>query len=165
MPVNNYLDAHPRRGAFVANMLDRLADLISEQSELLLQDAGLAFPARAVSTVLLIGDRGAIAAADIAAALQQPHQLVTQRVDLLIAAGVVERFTDPADARRKVLRLTPKGVDQFERLQVCLAQADRVFAALFKDLGCDLPAVALSAIASLEQSPVVERIRSLQDAP
>ena len=163
--MNHYLDAHPRRGAFIANMLDRLADLISEQSELLLQDAGLAFPARAVSTVLLIGERGAIAAADIAGALKQPHQLVTQRIDLLIAASVVERLADPADGRRKVLRLTPKGVDQFERLRVCLAQADKVFAALFKELGCDLPAVALSAMASLEQSSVVERTRSLQDAP
>lgn len=165
MPFENYLDAHPLRGAFVANLLDRLADTLSEQGELLLQEEGLEFPARAVSSVLLIGDRGAISAADIAGALKQPHQLVTQRVDLLIASGIVERFADPDDGRRKVLRLTPKGEDQFKRLQDCLAKADRAFAALFEELECDLPDIAMRAMAALDRSSVLERVQSLQNVP
>lgn len=161
MPIENYIDTHAVRGAFVANQLDRLADLISDQGELLLQDAGLEFPARAVSCVLLIGERGEVSTADIANVLKQPHQLVTQRVEFLIASDIVERLVDPRDGRRKILRLTPSGADQFERLQECLANAARVFADLFEELECDLPAITRRVTEALDHNSVLERVRAL----
>ena len=161
MSEENYIDAHALRGAFVANQLDRLADLFSEQGELLLQDAGLKFPARTVSCVLLIGERGEISTADIANELSQPHQLVTQRVELLITSGVVERLIDPQDGRRKILRLTRGGVYQYESLQECLEKASRAFAELFKEIKCNLPAVIRRASAALDHSSILERTRVL----
>lgn len=161
MPKVNYFDAHVLGGAFIANQLDRLADLISEQGELLLQDAGLEFPARTVSCVLLIGERGEISTADIASVLKQPHQLVTQRVEFLITSGIVERFVDPHDGRRKILRLTPSGADQFKRLQECLEKAARAYAGLFEEIECDLPAITRRATEALEHSSVLDRVRAL----
>lgn len=161
MPDDNYIDSHPLRGAFIANQLDRLADLISDQGELFLQDAGLAFPARAVSSVLLIGERGEISTADIAKILKQPHQLVTQRVELLIKSSIVERLIDPDDGRRKILRLTPAGAEQFARLQEQLAKAARAFAALFEEIQCDLPAITRRAAAALDDRSLLERVQML----
>ncbi|MEP2987887.1 MAG: hypothetical protein ABJN65_17890 [Parasphingorhabdus sp.] len=161
MPKENYIDSHLLGGAFIANQLDRLANQISEQGELLLQDAGLEFPARTVSCVLLIGERGEISTADIASVLKQPHQLATQRVELLITSKIVERFVDPHDGRRKILRLTPSGADQFERLQESLAEAARAFAGLFEEIECDLPAITRRATEALERSSVLDRIKAL----
>ncbi len=161
MPIDNYITTHTLRGAFIASQLDNLADMIAEQGELLLQDAELDFPARAVSSVLLIGERRGISTADIANVLNQPHQLVTQRIELLIASGIAERFIDQSDGRRKILRLTSHGEDQFERLQKCLAQASRAFAHLFKETECDLPAITERVTEALNNNSLLERVRLL----
>ncbi|WP_227834009.1 MarR family winged helix-turn-helix transcriptional regulator [Nocardia macrotermitis] len=36
-------------------------------------------------------------------------------VDRLVAAGYAERADDPADARRRIVRLTPRGLDALAR--------------------------------------------------
>lgn len=158
-----FLDSHPLRGAFVANTLERLVSLIVEQGDALLRDAGMDFPSRAASTVLLLGERTRISAADLAKALGQPHQLVTQRVDLLIERGVVSRAGDPGDARRRILVLTSKGKRQFKALKARLSLAEAAFAALSAEIGCDLSDATRSAIAALERSTVLDRVRALQE--
>lgn len=167
MPITNFVDTHPLRGAFVANQLERLVDMIVLQGHALLEDAGLVFPSRAVSAVLLIGEYGTLSAADIASALAQPHQLVTQRIELLIDLGVVERVTDPTDGRRKLIELTRFGRDQLVRLQARLAESERAFAALFAEINCDLPSIADHAMEALERAPLLNRIQALdpQTAP
>ncbi|WP_339928686.1 MarR family transcriptional regulator [uncultured Brevundimonas sp.] len=159
-----YLDAHPLRAAFAANTLVQLADLISAQGEAMLREAGLDVPARAVSILLMIGERGEMSAADIAGQLQQPHQLVTQRADLLVDLGLIARRSDPGDGRRKILVLTDRGADQFERLTARLARVADVFAALFVEIDCDLAAMARRAIAALDRSPILERLNAGQPA-
>ena len=159
--MNAKADSRLFGNAFVASQLERVADLIVTQGEAILEDAGVEFPSRAVSAVLLIGERGQISAADIADALDQPHQLVTQRIELLIEAGVVDRVPDPEDGRRKILQLTDKGSLQFERLKLRLDEADKAFAALFKEIDCDLPAICRRTFDALSQSPLLKRIKAL----
>ena len=155
------LESHRLAGAFVANTLERLSALIIEQGEPLLQDAGVDFPPRAVSIVLLLGEGEPLSTADIAKALSQPHQLVSQRVDLLIELGIVFRNDDADDARRKMLRLTSRGRVQFRRLVPRLELADAAFRALYDEAGADLMAATLSAIAALQRSPLLARIQAL----
>jgi len=155
-----FLESHPLRGAFLASTLERLAALIVEQGEELLRDAGVDFPARAASTVLLLGEQVQLSAADIAKSLGHPHQLVTQRIDLLIDMGIVARIDDRGDARRKVLSLTAKGKKQFQRLKARLVLADAAIAALLEEIGCDLSAAASKAIQALNRTSILTRIRS-----
>lgn len=155
----SFIDSHPLRKAFLANTLDALVAQIVEQGEDLLRAAGIGFPARASSTVLLLGERSEMSAADIAKALRQPHQLVTQRIELLIELGIVARVDDPHDARRKALRLTGKGRRQFDLLNRTLEEAQAAFQELFREIGCDLSAKALLAVAVLNRSPLLSRTR------
>jgi DNA-binding MarR family transcriptional regulator len=160
-----FVDTHALRGAFVAVALERLAGVIMEQGEAFLRDGGVEFPPRAASTILLLGEHGPMSVADLAKRLDQPHQLVTQRVDLLLALRLVDRSDDPHDARRKVLRLTAKGRAQLSRLNERLAVANEAFAGLFGEIGCPLHDVALRAIAALNRSSLVERARALAVEP
>jgi DNA-binding MarR family transcriptional regulator len=157
-----FLDSHSLRAAFVANLLERLADQIMAQGEELLRDAGVEFPPRAASTVLMLGERGPSSAADIAKSLAHPHQLVTQRIDLLIELGIVARLDDPKDARRKVVSLTAKGRRQFQKLKAPLTVAESAFEALFKEIGCDLAAAALKAMEALNRSSILTRTKQLK---
>ena len=158
----NFVDTHPWREAFIANLLDRLVGQIVEQGEDLLADAGIVFPSRTVSSVLLIGERGAISTADIAKALSQPHQLVTQRIDLLIKLEVIERTDDPEDGRRKLLKLSPTGLDQYDRLQRRLTKASEAFASLFAEIECDLSAIAMRAMSALDHRSILERVHDVK---
>jgi DNA-binding MarR family transcriptional regulator len=160
-----YLDTHPLHGAFVSNKFTRLTDLIATQGEDMLRDANIDVPSRAVSILLLVGEHGEISAADIANLLQQPHQLVTQRADLLIELAMIKRRSDPRDGRRKILVLTAKGANQFSQLTELMVQVADVFATLFEEIECDLAAMAMRAIAALDRSPILERINSRQSSP
>ena len=159
----SFIESHPRRVAFIANTLDGLTALIVNQGEDLLRVAGIGFPARASSTVLLLGERGEKSAADIARALRQPHQLVTQRIELLIELGIVARVDDPQDARRKLLRLTAKGRRQFGLLIRTLEEAEAAFQELYREIGCDLTKKVQLAVAALNRTSLLSRVH-LADA-
>lgn len=153
-----YLDSHPLTGAFVASKFDRLAATIAEQGDDLLLDAGIEFPSRAVSLFMLVGEDRQFSVADIAATLGQPHQLVTQRADILMDFGLIERSGDPADGRRKTLALTGKGEAQYAKLQIILSEAASAFAELFREIECDMPAFAMKAMDALGRATLLERI-------
>jgi DNA-binding MarR family transcriptional regulator len=154
-----HLDGHPLAGAFLANKLDRLADMIAQQGEDLLQDAGIDIPSRAVSLLMLVGEHDLLSVADIAATIGQPHQLVTQRADILIDRALIERRGDPADGRRKTLALTAKGEAEHAKLQIMLSEAAEAFAGLFEEIQCDLSAYAMKAMEALSRASIVDRIR------
>jgi DNA-binding MarR family transcriptional regulator len=159
-----FVDTHRFAGAFVANRLDRLTGMIVQQGDDLLRDAGIEIPSRAVSLLLLVGEHGQLAAADIAATLGQPHQLVTQRADVLIDLAVVERKGDPHDGRRKILALTAKGETYYAKLQVVLSEAATAFAGLFEEIECDLSALACKTMEALGRASILDRINSQSPA-
>ncbi|MET8755704.1 MarR family winged helix-turn-helix transcriptional regulator [Streptomyces sp. NPDC004667] len=64
-----------------------------------------------------IGPRGATAS-DVGRRLGVSKQAAGKTVDRLLAAGYAERTDDPADARRKLVRLTPRGFDALARSAV-----------------------------------------------
>lgn len=158
MFLSTYIDGHPLRDAFLANRLDRLAGLIVEQGDDMLASAGLSFPSRAVSTVMLIGERRRISAAEIARELGQAHQLVTQRLQLLIQRKIVRRLNDPSDARRKQLALTSRGERELERLLEAVQQTDEAMKRLFEEIECDLAVAALRAMEALGEHPIADRV-------
>ena len=159
MSDDNFIDTHRLGSAFIAYQLERLAELIVAQGNDMLDAAGITFPSRAVSTVLFIGEHQPTSTADIARALGQPHQVATQRVDLLVRLGIVERIDDPDDGRRKLLCLTRQGADQFEILTARLAKAGLAFEALSDELGCNLSAVIQRAADSLLTAPLLARMK------
>ncbi|MEO1041944.1 MAG: helix-turn-helix domain-containing protein [Pseudomonadota bacterium] len=161
--MKNHLDVHPLAAAFLANRLDRLADLIVTQGETLLSDVGVQIPPRAVSTILLIGDMGTASTADIADKLGQPHQVTTQRVELLITDGIITRTPDPHDGRRKLLMLTALGKTQHQALERRLRRACEVFDALCQEVDCDLPQVLDRMAAALGERSLTERARAIEE--
>lgn len=158
MRDSNIMDTHALSGAFLSNKLLRLVETIAEQGEVLLTSAAIAIPPRAISTVLMIGEVENVTAADIANGLDQPHQLATQRVDLLIKLGLISKRPHPTDSRRKVLELTKEGQAQYTRMMEMLGQIRDAMDALYEELGVDLASVAVTAVKALQERPLVERV-------
>ncbi len=63
----------------------------------------------AVEFALRAVEEGADTASDLARRLSITKQAAAQRIAVLEQLGYVEREVDPADARRKRLRVTPRG--------------------------------------------------------
>ncbi|MFF8832399.1 MarR family winged helix-turn-helix transcriptional regulator [Streptomyces sp. NPDC015131] len=61
-----------------------------------------------------IGPGGATAS-EVGRRLGVTKQAAGKTVDRLVALGYAERADDPADARRKLVRLTPRGLDALAR--------------------------------------------------
>ncbi|MEU7112222.1 MarR family winged helix-turn-helix transcriptional regulator [Streptomyces sp. NPDC046182] len=68
----------------------------------------------ALQAIAAGGPRGATAS-DIGRHLGVSKQAAGKTVDRLLAVGYAERADDPADARRKLVRLTPHGLDALTR--------------------------------------------------
>mgnify|MGYP003700970631 CR=1 FL=1 len=138
---------------------------MNEQSGAVLSDRGFEMAPQSASCLLFIADNGEASAADIAAALNLPHQVVTQRLNALLDLKLVARHADPEDGRRKVIRLTPRGKNEFNRLRIILEDAHAVYGDLNKELGVDISALMLRLMDSLERESLAERLlkrRALQ---
>lgn len=158
MELGSFIDQSGFSEAFLGNQLSRLVELIVDQGDVLLKDAGVSFPSRAASTILLIGKQDGLSAADIAIELQQPHQLATQRIDALIKLDLVERKNDPKDARRKTLSLTARGKKEATVLEKTLRKAQSAFQNLYQEIEINLSTVAIQSIAALSKKPLSKRV-------
>ena len=101
---------------FLPHILRRLANRFSDACEEVFPDLGILVPPRLVSTVHRLFAHGPQAVMDIAAAVGQSHPFVIKAVKQLKALGLVDTRSDPKDGRRTIVRLTPKGKLQAQRL-------------------------------------------------
>ncbi len=153
----NFTDTHSLSGAFLANKLERLISLISQQGGEILNDQGVLVPPQSLSCFLMVGETGRISAAEIASQLQQPHQLATQRIEGLLKRGLIARTTDPEDNRRKLVHLTSEGEVQYKRLCDVLRQIAHVFSDLFEELAVDLLKTTDATLQALHDRPLFQR--------
>ena len=156
------LSEAPLRRVFLGNSIDQLSAQIIEQAKQVLREAGVELSTRAAPIILMLMKHGPMTAADVAKALNQAHQLVTHHVDALVSLEIVTRVSDPGDARRKLLKVTPKGHVQLVKLKEILDLIEVVYEDIFGKLGCDLAAKVLEASGELSRSPLAERIAAVQ---
>ncbi|MBI1393051.1 MAG: MarR family transcriptional regulator [Alphaproteobacteria bacterium] len=154
----SFVDQHEFRHAFLGNRLERAVNLIAAQGEALLVERGCTFASYAASTLLFISHTPDCAMADIAAALNMPHQVIAQRLEALEKQDLVYRKPDAKDGRRKVVVLTDRGMNEVERLRGVLRDADMALRALNAELGFDASDGAMKLIAALHRMSLSDRI-------
>ncbi|WP_425833477.1 MarR family winged helix-turn-helix transcriptional regulator [Streptomyces fractus] len=91
--------------------------------------------------------RGALAQSALARELGQAPRSVTQSVEALERAGLVDRTPSPADARTKLVRLTPQGT---EALAAGTAAGERVLRRVFGAMDQDRLATLTRLLDDLE---------------
>jgi len=112
--MNDFI--HSQGLIFLPHILRRLANRFIDACDVVFPDFGIAVPPRLVSTVHLLFERGPQSVMDIAAAIGQSHPFVIKAVKQLKALGLVDTRPDPKDGRRTIVKLTPKGKGQAQRL-------------------------------------------------
>ena len=67
------------------------------------------------------GQDEAISVSDLAREVHQPLPAISRSLRQLEADGLVERFSDPADRRKTLVRITPKGYDACQQCEDALS--------------------------------------------
>lgn len=112
--MNDFI--HTQGLVFLPHVLRRLANRFIDACDDVFPELGLIVPPRQVSLVHHLFEKGPQPVMDIAAAIGQSHPFVIKAVKQLKTLGVVDTRPDPKDGRRTIVRLTPKGKLQAQRL-------------------------------------------------
>ncbi len=143
---------------FFAHRLKRLSEALVEGCGPWRRDLGLASPAKASSTLLLLAEEGPLTVTEIATRLQLSHPLIITMVRELEALELVETQRDPQDRRRRPVALTPNGRDHAAVVAETSDVVARTYAQLFRDSGVDGLAVVEALEHAIAQKSVAQRV-------
>lgn len=143
--------------AFTGKMALDFAFLIATQAEDVYKNKGICFPVTVSSTLLFLTRVQAASLLEISAALGHQHQLVAQRIKILLKLELIEANADALDRRRTLYRLTRVGRRQGKILQDYCGEAAQVFIELSDEVGVDLLDALHQASTALQKTPLLER--------
>lgn len=149
--------------AFTAKMALDFALLVSRQAESVYERKGITFPVTVSSTVLYLTGVNTASLVEIARALGHPHQLIAQRLKILLKLELIKCAPDPNDRRRTVYSLTKEGSRQSVRLRKYCGEAAKVFSDLSDEIGVDLLSALGAAVSSLQQTPLSRRFKATKN--
>jgi len=148
--------------AYVGKRIYDLLETLTSQISVVYTDRGILIPVHTSSTLHCLSVRKGMSLADIARTLGIPHQLARQRMDKLLALGLIEKTADPKDGRRFQWHLTAAGNRQADLLRQCMKDVITVHECMDKELGFVLAEVLTLARAALIESPMSERFAGLE---
>jgi DNA-binding MarR family transcriptional regulator len=122
----DYIRSHGTAG--VGARLRRLSERIDRESNAVYAHLGLHFEQRWMGVLMLLDERGEMTVGGLAEALRITQPSVSQTLRSLQAARIVSDKADRRDSRRRIQRLSPKGLQFIEQVRpvwVALMQAAR----------------------------------------
>ena len=76
--------------------------------------------------IRLHGQDGAVYISDLVQELHQPLPAISRTVRQMEQDGLVERFADPADRRKTLVRFTPKGYEACRQCEAALGEPEQL---------------------------------------
>jgi DNA-binding MarR family transcriptional regulator len=154
--------------AYLGKRLQDLLTLSHQQMQSVYEKRGLIISVEGSSTLQVLKPGTKLALADLARILEQPHQLVAQRIQKLVRLDLVIKQPDPLDGRRTEYVLTTHGEQQWQLLNSLMIEGIEVNRGLFNEIGIDLLAGLDAAISALNTRSFAERFTAketdIQDA-
>jgi DNA-binding MarR family transcriptional regulator len=146
--------------AFMSKRLFDLHLLIQKQAVEIYQAKGMIFPITVSSTILFIASVNGATLTQSAKALGLPHQLIAQRMKILLKLKLVTSSPDSNDKRRTLYKLTKVGKEQLVLLDGYCSEAAIAFNDLSTELELDLHQVISQACEALEAKTFAQRFPS-----
>ena len=145
---------------FLAHRLRRVSELFVADYGRWLKEAGIEAPPRSISTLLLLRQESPLSVTTIADRLRFTHPLIIALTSKLEAQGLTAVTRDPADARRRLITLTPKGRREADKVEAAAAVIGRAYQALSTQTGVDLLDAVTRVEAACAGTSFHQRLRS-----
>lgn len=159
--TDSFEERMAHNSAFLGKTVHDFALLILRQAENVYGRYGISFPVSVSSTVLYLSEARSASLLDIARVLDHPHQLIAQRIKILLKHDLVVGKKDPDDQRRTLYKLTVEGKKQAESLKTYCRDAAVVFDMLSEEVGGDLQAKIQQASNALKARSMAARLDAL----
>jgi DNA-binding MarR family transcriptional regulator len=143
-------------GAAIGAHLRRLSDRIDRDANRVYVQLGIAFEQRWMGMLDLLDRSGPMSVKDIAADLRISHPSVSQTRASLLAAGLVVEREDPKDGRRRILRLSARGLALVEKLRPVWCALEETGRTLNREAG-DLVAALARLEDALDRASIAAR--------
>jgi DNA-binding MarR family transcriptional regulator len=146
-----------RGSAAFGTRLRRLSERLDRQVAALYRAHDLGFETRWFPVVALLNEHGPLSVGELAALIGITHAAVSQVRRELIRCRLVRAKADPADRRRQILALTPKGEALCRKLQPLWRAVAKATKALLADAAPEFLDQFGRVEAALERSPMDAR--------
>ncbi|WP_426196073.1 MarR family winged helix-turn-helix transcriptional regulator [Massilia sp. DWR3-1-1] len=143
----------------LGTQLRHLIDLLDGDVAAAYDEAGLAYRPRYTPVMRVLGEHGSASIGEVAAFAGITQPAATQTVALMRKEGLVA-IVRGRDARQRLVTLSAQGQALLPQLQVCWAATARAAASLDAELAFPLSQCLAEAIAALQATPYIERIRA-----
>lgn len=154
---DKFYDQLKSNNSFLAKTVFDLHRLIQAQSDELYLEKDMGFPVAVSSTLLFMSQEPNVSTMQVATALDITHQLVSQRIKMLLKLGLIEGSTDENDKRKTLYSLTSKGQQKIQVLNLYCLDAANAFSDLSDEVGVDLQKVLNATISALHKTPFAKR--------
>ena len=155
--MNHFAEFLNNNVAFTNKRFFDLFTLINEQADVVYKDLGIKFPVVASSTVLYLAKSKEGSLTEIAKGLGMSHQLISQRVKILLNLELIEKRPAPNDKRKTIYTFTEEGEKQSQLLLDYCEGAEKAFDNLSESVGVDLLKTMNKAIEALNETSFAER--------
>jgi DNA-binding MarR family transcriptional regulator len=151
-------------GAF-GTRLRRLSERLDRQVEALYRAHDVGFETRWFPVVALLNEHGPLSVGELAALIGITHAAVSQVRRDLIRHRLVRAKADPADRRRQILTLTPKGEALCRKLQPLWRAVAQATDAMLTEAAPDFLEQFSRVEAAIENDPMDSRAARFLRAP
>lgn len=131
--------------------------LVNEQADVVYKKIGITFPVPVSSTVMYLSANRQGSLTEIAKGLGLSHQLIAQRVKILLDLRLIEKHPARNDRRKMNYTLTEEGLRQSDILLQYCEGAEYAFNHLSEEMGVDMQNLINRAIDALHQKPFYQR--------
>jgi len=135
----------------------RLADLIGEQGRDAYALLDIKVDAKWNSLIMALNEHDGATSTELAARTGLSRQLVENRIRKMEASGLIVSEIDAADARRRLYRINPRRKKLVEDVHHAMANFEKVYDALWKEIGIDLSDAVHKAEQALLKRPLEQR--------
>lgn len=139
----------------------RFADLIGTQGRDAYALLSIDVDAKWNSLIMALSEGDGATSSELAARTGLSRQLVENRIGKMEAAGLIVSEIDAEDARRRLYRLNPRRKKLVSEVHRAMANFEKVYEALWKEIGVDLSDAVRKAEAALRERPLDQRYADL----
>lgn len=143
--------------AFMGKTVFDLHCLIQKQSDELYLEKEMGFPVVVSSTLLFLDSVESASTMEIGRVLNHTHQLVAQRIKILLKHNLIAGMPDPNDKRKTLYHLTAAGQQKAQILQLYCDDARIAFQSLSDELGVDIQQLLNDISSALKKKSFAER--------
>lgn len=147
----------------LGSRLKRLSDYLMQQARDVYADHGIDFDPRWFPLFSLLSHRKEVGITEAAQELRLSHPQIIKLARELEKKGLLQSSSNPKDARSRILKLSPDGLQMLAQVKPLWHQVQKALEGIFPEIGVDFLAAVRKLEDQFEQNSLCQRVSEVRD--